>query len=183
MKIALLSPLYPPDIGEPAPYVKELAKRLAGRHEITIITYGRSPEKVPGARVVAVNKYYPLPLRLIAYFAALWRNARTADVIYAQNGPSVELPLALAALLSKSPLVMRLGDIPAHEYARRNPLRRLIEKSALGQARRVIADTPLKRPIIWPLEDFPAPALAAWNASWNTHLELLENIFKDAAGK
>src|SRR3989344_9051256 len=41
MKIVLATALYPPDIAPPAPYVKELATRLAANHEVTIVTYGR----------------------------------------------------------------------------------------------------------------------------------------------
>jgi hypothetical protein len=177
MRIAIATPLYPPDIAEPAPYVKELAKRLSGRHTVTVIAYARLPEKVPGVEIIAIDKRKPLPLRLIAFFFALLKTAKKSDVLYTQNGPSVELPAWLVASLTRTPLVVHIGDTAAHEYAAGHPLRRTIESAALARARSVINSSPLVRPEVLPFVTPPVEQLAAYEESWNKHLEILENAF------
>ncbi len=180
MKIVLATPLYPPDIAEPAPYVKELAKRLSQKHEITIVAYGRLPEEVQGVRIIAVDKRRPLVLRLFRYTFALWSALRKADVIYAQNGASVELPVAIIVFFTRRPLVIGLGDRAAHEVAKKNFIRRTIERFAMKKAWSIVTDMPLERPEILPFGSRPDEALAAYETSWRTHLHNLEKTFADA---
>lgn len=173
MRITIASALFPPDIAEPAPYVKELAKRLAKRHSLTLVIYGYLPEKVAGTRMMVVNKRRPLPWRLVHYTTALFRAVRDADIIYAQNGSSVELPAALVALITRTPLVIRMGDTRASERAAKNILRRLIQSFVLACAHAITTESPMSRPEILPLEPYPTDALAAYEKSWNIHLETL----------
>ncbi|MFA6408216.1 MAG: glycosyltransferase [Candidatus Paceibacterota bacterium] len=180
MRIVLATPLYPPDIAEPAPYIKELAKRLAELHEVTIVTYARLPEKVPGVRTIAIDKRQPLPLRLFAYLRALLRAAKYADVIYAENGASVELPAGLVSLFSARPLIMHVGDLVAHKRAQTSLALRSIEHFARSRAKTVITDSPLPKPEILPLDIIPIDKLAAYERSWSEHLRKLEDIFKHA---
>ncbi len=179
MKIVLASALYPPDIAEPASYVKELAKRLSATHEVVVVAYGRLPEQVPGARIVAIDKRRPLPLRLLSYTIALMHAARSADIIYAQNGPSVELPLILVSRAARASLFMHIGDTAAHAYAATRPLRRCVERLALRRAR-VVEGAPAARPEILPFAPRPEEALAAWEESWHAHVRELEHIFTHA---
>ena len=179
MKIVLATPLYPPDIAEPAPYVKELARRLAPDHQVTVLAYGRLPEKVPGVTIVAADKRHPLLVRLFLYTIALWRAARSADLIYAQNGPSIELPVAVVNFFLRRPLMARWGDEAAHAYAQKKFMRRTMERLAFGGAKTVM-DSPLPRPEILPLEPRPTAALAAWEESWQAHVRELTQQFHDA---
>ncbi len=180
MKVLLATPLYPPEIGGAAPYVKELAQRLRGRHEVTIVAYAHLPEKVPGVRIVAIDKRPPLPARLFRYTAALLRAAGDADILYAQNGASVELPAGIAALARRAPLIMHIGDEAAHRRAAGNPLLRRIERFAFKRAAKIVTDMPLARPEILPLEKAPEQELAAYEASWGNHINALEGIFQHA---
>ena len=172
MKIVLATPLYPPDIAEPAPYVKELARRLAPDHQVTVLAYGRLPEKVPGVTIVAIDKRRPLPVRLFLYTIALLRAARSADIVYTQNGPSVELPVAVVNFFLRRPLVARWGDEAAHTYAQKKFMRRTVERLAFGGAK-IVTGSPLPRPEILPFEPQPTDALAAWEESWQMHLREL----------
>jgi hypothetical protein len=176
MRLVLASPLYPPDVAWPASYIKELAKRLAEEYEVTIVTYGRLPEQVRGVKIVAIDKRRMLPLRLIAYTIALWGALRRADVIYAQNGPSVELPLVIANFFLRRPLIAQWGDVPAHAYAQEHFARRMIERAAFGHAK-MINESPLPKPEILPLEPRPEAALAQWEESWQEHVRMLKAIF------
>lgn len=180
MKIVLATPLYPPDIAPPAPYAKELAKRLADRHEVVVVAYGRLPERVEGVRIAAVDKRRPLPLRLVQYFFALRSAAKNADVLYIQNGPSVELPAGLLAYLTGIPLVMHIADLSAHRHAESSFWLSRIERFALRRAQATLTDSPLPRPEILPFEPRPTEALAAYEASWVAHLQKLEDALNHA---
>jgi hypothetical protein len=180
MKIVLSTPLYPPEIAPPAPYIKELAKRLAGRHEVTIVAYGRLPEQVPGVRIIAIDKRQPLVARLAAYTRALNRAAREADIIYAANGASFELPAILARLSLKTPLVIGIADPAARAHSAKSLPLRLIERIAMRHAHAIIEDMPLARPEINPLLPHPTAELGEYEASWEEHVRMLEGTFNHA---
>ncbi len=180
MKIVIATPLYPPEIAEPAPYIKELAKRLAELHEVTIVAYARLPEKVPGVSIVVIDKRRPLPLRLLSYMQALWQAAKHADVVYVENGASVELPAGLISFFRKRLLIVHIGDRTAHERARTHVLLRNIERFTLARAARVIREMPATRPEILPFEPFPTEQFTAYEKSWEAHLRILQDAFNHA---
>lgn len=180
MRIVLATPLYPPEIALPAPYIKELAKRLTTLHKVTIVAYARLPENVPGVTIVAVDKRKPLPLRLLSYFFALRKAAKDADVIYTENGASVELPVGILSFFTKQSPIIHIGDQAAHERARANFVLKSIEQFAFSRAQKIVADIPLSKPEILPLEPFPVEKIAAYEQSWGTHLHTLEDAFNHA---
>ena len=180
MKIVIATPLFPPDTGALAAYVKELARRLAQTHAVTIILYGRLPEQVEGVRFVCMDKRRPLPVRIVHFFFALRRAVRDADILFAENGSSTELPAALVVLVSGTPLVLHMGDPAAREYAHRRFTRRVIERFAMRCAREVIFENPMPKPEILPFEPKPEKELGTYERSWNAHMEKLENVFNHA---
>ncbi len=177
MKIVIATPLYPPEIAEPAPYVKELARRLAKNHQVTVIIFGHLPEKIPGVSFICINKLHPLPMRLLCFSFALWKAALNADVIYAENGASVELPAGFVTFFTRRPLIIHIGDPIACKKAEKKLLLKYIKRFALKCARQTINNTPLPRPEILPFMPNPQSELGAYNKSWNAHINILENIF------
>lgn len=171
MRIVIATPLYPPDTAPQATYVKELAQRLGTKHQVTIVAYGSHPEAVPGVHIVAVSKRQPKPFRLLAFLWALYRETHTADVLYAENGPSVELPVGLLALLIRLRLVVHLGDQPAHKRAAR------LEQFMTSRALSTVSDIPLPRPEILPFTGYPEEGFRAYEASWQKHVMMLTNLF------
>jgi hypothetical protein len=157
--------------------MKELAKRLAGRYEVTVVAYGRLPEQVAGVETIAVDKRRRLLPRLAGYTRALRRAARKADVVYAVNGASVELPAIFVALTSKTPLVIGIADPAAHEHASKSLPLHMLERIARTHARTTIEEMPLPRPEINPLMPAPSDELAAYEQSWAEHIALLEGAF------
>jgi len=135
------------------------------------------PENIEGVEIITVSKRQPRAARLMAYTRALWRAASQADVIYAENGASVELPLVVVSFLSRTPILMHLGDQRAHTKAAGSIALRNIEKAALSNAKKVVADSPLERPEILPFAEYPINEFAAYEASWLRHLEMLEDLF------
>ena len=111
MKIILATPLYPPEIGGPATYTKELAERLRDAHDITIVAYASTSEKIKGVRLLTISKRRPLAMRLPKFFWTLMRASRGADVIYVQNAVAAGLPAVIAGKLLHIPVVLKfVGD-------------------------------------------------------------------------
>lgn len=198
MRILLITPLFPPDIADPAPYVKELARRLAKSHTVTVLAFNHLPEHVPGVTIHTIEKNRPLPIRLLQMFTAILKHGRSTDVLYLQNGPSTELPTALAYLFVRKPFVLRLGDEAALQFAEKQFLLFIIQRLAIRLARISIVHTPLlheklaarygvdrvtyldrppERPEILPFRPRPNAALGAHERAWEAHIGSLEKIF------
>ncbi len=117
MKIILATPLYPPEIGGPATYVKELAQRLREKYEIVIVAYASTSEKIPGTTLITVSKRRPLPVRLLKYTITLFHAARGAEVIYVQNAAAAGLPAIIVGKLRRIPVVVKFVGDEAWERA------------------------------------------------------------------
>lgn len=169
MKIAIATPLYPPDVAEPGPYCKELARRLAATHTVTVLTYGAIPEKVPGVCVTVVSKQLPIPLRLFTFTRKLWEIARTHDVLIIENGPSVEVPGFVVRALYNVPLLIHLGDPRAQKRTSHSAALSYIQKK-LVMSGFLMPDSPSPRPEIFPLELYPTSAVASYEKSWDYHM-------------
>lgn len=117
MKIILATPLVPPEIGGPATYLKKLVSLLHAEHDLTIVAYASTAEKLPGAQLRTVSKQRPLPLRLIKFFLVLYKEAKNADVIYVQNAVAAGLPAALVGKLRGIPVVLKFVGDEAWERA------------------------------------------------------------------
>ena len=120
MKIVLATGIYPPDIGGPATYVRELARELVVKGaRVVVVTYGREETDVTEGTeeseeakkqwpVVWVSRKYGPLLRWWRYVRALRTHAADADVVLAFSLVSVGVPLWLTGL-NKPKLVLRLG--------------------------------------------------------------------------
>jgi len=133
MKIILSTPLYPPEIGGPATYIKELAERLQSKHQITIVAYANAGETIPGTTLVTVSKRRPLPIRLVKFLISLYKASKEADVIYAQNAVAAGLPSIIVGALRKIPVVIKFVGDEAWERATQlritsRPLEDFLEK-------------------------------------------------------
>ena len=106
MKIVLATPLYPPEIGGPATYTKELESEL--------------PRQGVEVAVVKFSDVRRLPklIRHIAYTWQVYRVARHADIIFAQDTVSCGLPALIASRLARIPFLVRVPGDHAWEQAR-----------------------------------------------------------------
>ncbi len=97
MKIILATPIYPPDIGGPAQYVKNLAEGLNKKDfEIEIFSY----QKI---------KNIPQPFRFFIYLTRIFKKAKNCDIICAFNLISCGIPAYLAARIRRKKFFIRLG--------------------------------------------------------------------------
>jgi hypothetical protein len=201
MRVLVITPLYPPDIKEPAPYVKELASRLSVQHAVTVLAYNHIPEQITGVEIIAVEKSALLPVRLWRFFRALMQTSRETDVLYVQNGPSVELPVLIFSLFNRKSLFVRLGDEVALEHSQSTSHIHHLLESLLSRAAGVVTHTetsnasaffmknapsarihnmerPLSRPEILPFTPHPSEAETSYETSWNAHVEALITLFE-----
>lgn len=117
MRIIIATPIYPPEIGGPATYTKELCAHLSGAHNITVIAYTNSADAFPNTRLVPVGKGRPLPVRLGIFFLKLLRISKGTDVMYVQNAMAAGLPVALVHMLTGIPFVLKFVGDEAWERA------------------------------------------------------------------
>jgi hypothetical protein len=179
MKISIATPLFPPDIENPAPYIKELASRLAQNHEVYVLLYGHLPEAVAGVQMSCVDKRQHLLMRLISFTRALLSITRHGDVLIVENGPSVELPLLIVTLVSRIPYILLVGDPRAEQRAQRR-MYRWLAQTVQKRASTVLKDFPPVRPELLPLEPHPTQALATYERAWHEHCETLNSLITHA---
>jgi glycosyltransferase involved in cell wall biosynthesis len=120
MRITVVTPLYPPDLGRLATHTKELSKRLAKEHRVTLVAYGELPEQVSGVIVRVVSKQLPIILRLFHFTVRLWQESRNSDCLYVGDGASVGLPALLVGRLRRIPVIRFMLDDEARERAERS---------------------------------------------------------------
>lgn len=185
MRITLLSPLFPPDTGTPAAYVKELVTRLPA-DSVDLAIYGHLPEHVPSIRYHCIDKRSILPVRLFRFTKMLRGLTTRTDVLLVQNGPSVELPALLVSVVTSTPIVLCISDTRAAATATQKPLYGFIHQMLQKRASCVISlldsatDTqkiarPIARPEILP-EGFDQTDRTTFEASWDAHAKALTTV-------
>ncbi|MBI2524259.1 glycosyltransferase family 4 protein [Candidatus Peregrinibacteria bacterium] len=116
MKVVLATGIYPPDIGGPATYVRELARELARQGiGVCVVTYAREKSETEWD-VICISKFGGPLLRWWRYARALKKHAADAEVVIAFSLVSVGVPLWLSGLRKpfdkaqgKPKLILRLG--------------------------------------------------------------------------
>ena len=117
MRILIATPIYPPEIGGPATYTKELVERWHDTHEIIVVTFTNNTQALPGSVLISVDKQLALPVRLFKFFVAVYKASKNADVLYVQNAMAAGLPTVLAGMLRRKPVVLKFVGDEAWERA------------------------------------------------------------------
>ena len=113
MKILVISPIFPPDIGGPASYVPAVSASLAEKgHAVTVLTLSDSlahNDSSYSFTVIRVPRPMPRILRMLQTIALIVRHGRASDVLFV-NGLALESMLANMVL--RKPLVQKIvGDL------------------------------------------------------------------------
>lgn len=198
MHILIVTPLYPPDTASHAPYVKEFATRVSNTHTVTILTYNQIPEKIDGVRIISISKRFPIFFRIIRFWYALWKESRMHEVLYIQNGPSVELPFIFMPRKNNTREIFHLGDEVALCHTKKSMLLRILTQLSCHRSHTCITHPdsiyteslvhtytkklfscprPHVRPEILPFVPKDTTSFVAYTESWNAHMHCLENIF------
>lgn len=173
MKIVLVAPLFPPEIGGSAPYAKELARRLSHIHSVTIIALAEYPEKVSDVRTISVSKYSSRAMRILRLTKLLTEEVRNADIVYVLNGASSEFAASIVSVFTSRPFILGMADTHASESGQHS----FIERLARARASFIVESFPLPKPEILPLEPYPKHALNSYEESWAEHIKGLDTIF------
>ena len=177
LKILILSPLYPPDVGAPAPYVKALMSRLK-EHTVTGLIYGYLPESVAGVTITAIDKRALVVRRLVAYTKALVHARKDVDLIILNNAPSVELPMLLVFLFTKNTIVLCESDPLAHNASSKG-FYKLLHTLLVRRSKKVIilpTESIYIPPEQLPFKDVDTTAVSTQNNWWHNHLHELTTI-------
>ncbi|MCR4283763.1 MAG: glycosyltransferase family 4 protein [Parcubacteria group bacterium] len=109
-KILIATGIYPPDIGGPATYSKQLFDHLP----------------LHGFSVYIMNfsdvRNLPRVLRHFVYLLKLLKAGKTADIIFAQDPVSVGLPAYLASKILRKKFILKVvGDYAWEQYCQKFP--------------------------------------------------------------
>lgn len=185
MRILVVTPLFPPDTAPAAHYAKELVTRLSREHDVTALLYGHLPEAVPNTHFLTIDKRRSAPRRLWQFLRAFLKLRKQVDVVMVCNGPSVEIPLAVACSLTNCPPLLFIeSDQPALLRTKESRLSQFAHDklSTFAKARVSLTDDNATAgdfviPEIHPLKDRPEAALGKWNELWETHTARLLSFF------
>lgn len=145
MRILIVTPLYPPDLGRLATYSKELARHLSKTHQVTLVTYANIPEELPGVEIICISKSLPLATRLIEFSQAVRRAAKKADVIYVGDGASVGLPSWIATRFQRIPFIRFVMSDEAWERATQSKTNILSEEAFMKLPPATLKDAWVRR--------------------------------------
>ncbi len=120
MKVLLVSGIFPPDIGGPATYVRQLSQDLEVLgHEVTIITLGVKSEieYIGATKVLKIGRHLSLPTRMISTTFNLFKECRKSDAVFA-NGLFIETALSIFLARNQMKSVVKIVGDPVWERAR-----------------------------------------------------------------
>jgi len=117
VKVTLATGIYPPDIGGPATYVRELAHALQKMQvEVQVITYGKGKSGDDLFPVIRVPKGHVPIVRWFRFARALRKHAADADIIYGFSSVSVGMPLWISHLKHPKKILRLGGDFRWERY-------------------------------------------------------------------
>ncbi|MDR7555336.1 MAG: glycosyltransferase family 4 protein [Armatimonadota bacterium] len=141
MQLAIVTGIYPPDIGGPASHAADLRSALRNRgHTVEVVTLADADRAARSDGVIRLPRRWPWPRRIVAAARAVVRVR--PDVIY---GVGMHETAALAAILARCPLVLRVPGDHAWERAWRLGLTSL----SFEEFQRARGGTPRVRLMRW----------------------------------
>lgn len=177
MRIVVATPLYPPDPSPTAAYAKELARRLAGSHTVTVLAYTHLPESLRDVAVSEVPKNKSTIVRIALFLRELLAYDKQTDLVLAINGPSVDVPLFFYSILTGRPYVRLVQDTAAREKEAPSALRSVVGRVLDSKAQAVYTDFPEMRPEIHSVNQDEDKKLEHHEARWKAHLASLETTY------
>ena len=108
MKILIATPLFSPEIPEPAQYVNKISYSLEKENAIHIISYGKKGSQINNNAITVIPKDKAVLVRMFLFFWAVLNQAKHYDIIFIQDAVAVGLPTILAAKISRTKTVVRL---------------------------------------------------------------------------
>jgi len=132
MKILITTPIFPPEIGGPAIYSREISRRLREKgHQVRVVAFTSSQPEADDLAVIPVKLSYGLwgsISRRVRLFFTILRAARDVDLIYSQGPVVVGLSSLIVGRLRRKPVVVKfVGDIAWENAVNGGRTSRLLE--------------------------------------------------------
>ena len=123
-KIIFATGIYPPNVGGPAVYVKNLGKKIVEyNYDIHIVTYGKADGEYQdrrGTKISVIGRNRSLLKRYSQYFKKVKSLAKDANLVYAFDISSSGLPAWLASKVTGKKFMVRVGGDFLWEKAAEN---------------------------------------------------------------
>lgn len=120
VRVLIVSGIWPPDIGGPASHGPGLGRYLADRgHRVTAVASVSTAPADPGFTLIPTSRDRVLAMRWADAELKIAAMARAADIIYATG---LYHRSAVAGLIARVPVVLKLVNDPAYERARNSGL-------------------------------------------------------------
>lgn len=117
MRVALLTGIYPPDIGGPATHAADLAAELRARdHGVVVVSLRESHSDGDDAEGVFFPREIHWARRTLRIVRWLYRQRRRYDIIYATG---LHLEAVIGGALARRPRVVKIVGDPVWERGRR----------------------------------------------------------------
>jgi glycosyltransferase involved in cell wall biosynthesis len=123
LKVAIVTGIWPPDVGGPATHAPEVAEFLRGRgHEVEVVTTAPAAPAAENYAVHWISRGQPVFLRYLRGALLVRRVASRADIVYSTG---MYGRTRVGSLLARVPSVVKLTGDPAYERAIRYGLTKL----------------------------------------------------------
>lgn len=124
MKIIISTPLWPPELGGPANYAKNLAKEFKNKgHLIKVVSFVKDISRIDpqDLKLVSfVSLKFPTGLRHFLFFCKLLPKLYKADLCFVLDSFSAGFSAALACMVLRKPLILRVeGDFLWESFVER----------------------------------------------------------------
>lgn len=109
-RILIATGIFPPDIGGPATYAKNLRREFKNLgYEVKVVTYGEKSFINEERDLFAISRNQNIFSRYFKYFWKIYRLLDWADIFYALDLVSAGLPAVLVAKLKNKKAIFRTG--------------------------------------------------------------------------
>jgi glycosyltransferase involved in cell wall biosynthesis len=112
-RILIVTGIFPPELGGPATYAPELAKRLKkDGFVVKMMTYsdssGEPTDGELGYELIRVRRRGKV-MNYFRFFIALLKELKSVDFVYSLDTVTAGLPLALATMIMRRQFILRVG--------------------------------------------------------------------------
>jgi glycosyltransferase involved in cell wall biosynthesis len=138
MKLLFATGIYPPEIGGPASFTRQMAHALVSRGvHVEVVTYGDTQTETSSEwNIHVVSRRGGVLVRYLRYAIATWKAARSCDIVFLQGPVSEGLPGTIGAWLAGKPTLMKIvGDYAWEQYQQRTEHPELLDEFIQGRHR------------------------------------------------
>jgi hypothetical protein len=147
---------------------------------MSVLLFGEHPERAGNTTFYSIPKKNRSLKRLLAFFITLRKLARQVDIIFAESGLSVDVPILALSLVTRTPIVRHRAD---KHQKHTGLLYKIVQRVLTARIPLYIEETPLSRPETFPFAQKPTQEIQDFESSWTAHTCHVESVCKTYATK